>query len=89
MAVKIRLKRMGSKKRPCYRVVVADSRARRDGSVIDSIGTYMPLEANKVNINNELALEWLKKGAQPTDTAKNILSEAGVMKKFHDSKYSK
>ena len=89
MAVKIRLKRMGAKKRPCYRVVVADSRVKRDGSVIESIGTYMPLEAEKININKEAALNWLKKGAQPTDTAKNILSEAGVMKEFHDSKYSK
>ena len=89
MAVKIRLNRMGAKKRPCYRVVVADSRGKRDGDVIESIGTYMPLEAEKININKEAALEWLKKGAQPTDTAKNILSEAGVMKEFHDSKYSK
>lgn len=89
MAVKIRLKRLGSKKRPSYRVVVADSRSKRDGNVIELLGTYMPLEENKVSINNELALEWLKKGAQPTDTAKNVLSEAGVMKEFHNSKYNK
>ena len=56
MAVKIRLKRMGAKKRPYYRLVVADSRAKRDGNVIESIGTYMPLEAEKYNVNKESAL---------------------------------
>ena len=89
MAVKIRLKRMGAKKRPYYRVVVADSRAKRDGNVIESIGTYMPLEAEKFNINKEAALNWLGKGAQPTDTARNILSEVGVMEEFHNSKKNK
>mgnify|MGYP003289994948 CR=1 FL=1 len=89
MAVKIRLKRMGSKKRPYYRLVVADSRAKRDGNVIESIGTYMPLEAEKYNVNNDAALKWLKEGAQPTDTAKNILSEVGVMEQFHNSKKNK
>ena len=89
MAVKIRLRRMGAKKRPFYRLVVADSRAKRDGSVIESIGTYMPLEAEKFNVNKEAALDWLKKGAQPTDTAKNILSETGIMEEFHKSKINK
>jgi small subunit ribosomal protein S16 len=89
MAVKIRLKRMGAKKRPFYRLVVADSRAKRDGNVIESIGTYMPLEAEKYNVNKESALKWLKEGAQPTDTAKNILSEVGVMEEFHNSKKNK
>lgn len=89
MAVKIRLKRMGAKKRPYYRLVVADSRAKRDGNVIESIGTYMPLEAEKYNVNQEAALKWLKEGAQPTDTAKNILSEVGVMEQFHNSKSNK
>ena len=89
MAVKIRLRRMGAKKRPFYRLVVADSRAKRDGNVIESIGTYMPLEAEKFNINKESALTWLKKGAQPTDTARNILSEVGVMEQFHNSKKNK
>jgi small subunit ribosomal protein S16 len=89
MAVKIRLRRMGAKKRPFYRLVVADSRAKRDGSVIESIGTYMPLEAEKFNINKESALNWLKEGAQPTDTARNILSEVGVMEEFHKSKKNK
>lgn len=89
MAVKIRLKRMGAKKRPYYRLVVADSRAKRDGNVIESIGTYAPIEPNKYNVNTERALDWLKKGAQPTDTAKNILSEVGVMEQFHKSKNNK
>ena len=89
MAVKIRLKRMGAKKRPYYRLVVADSRAKRDGNVIESIGTYMPLEAEKFNINKDSALDWLKKGAQPTDTARNIWSEIGVMEEFHNSKNNK
>ena len=89
MAVKIRLKRMGATKRPYYRLVVADSRAKRDGNVIESIGTYMPLEAEKFNINKESALTWLEKGAQPTDTARNILSEVGVMEQFHNSKKNK
>lgn len=89
MAVKIRLKRMGAKKRPYYRLVVADSRAKRDGNVIESIGTYAPIEANKYNVDTEKALDWLKKGAQPTDTAKNILSEVGVMEQFHKSKNNK
>ena len=89
MAVKIRLKRMGAKKRTYYRLVVADSRAKRDGNIIESIGTYMPLEAEKYNINKESALNWLGKGAQPTDTARNILSEVGVMEEFHNSKKNK
>ena len=89
MAVKIRLKRMGATKRPYYRVVVADSRSKRDGNVIESIGTYMPLEAEKYNINKESALNWLGKGAQPTDTARNILSEVGIMEEFHNSKKNK
>ena len=58
-------------------------------NVIESIGTYMPLEAEKFNVNKEAALNWLGKGAQPTDTARNILSEVGVMEEFHNSKKSK
>ena len=86
MAVKLRLKRMGSRKKPFYRIVAADSREKRDGNFIELIGTYSTLEDNKANINEELALKWLKSGATPTDTVKNIFSEAGIMKKFHDSK---
>jgi small subunit ribosomal protein S16 len=79
---------MGATKRPYYRIVVADSRAKREGNFIESIGTYMPLEAEKINLNKEAALNWLAKGAQPTDTARNILSEVGVMEEFHNSKKS-
>lgn len=87
--VKIRLKRMGSKKRPFYRIVVADSHDRRDGSFIELIGTYNPLENSKIDINEELAMKWLKTGAMPTDTVKNLFSKAGIMEKFHNSKQSK
>ena len=90
MAVKMRLKRMGAKKAPFYRVVVADSRSPRDGKFIELIGTYNPLTTPaEIKINEELALEWLAKGAIPTDTVKNILSKAGIMTKYHDSKQGK
>lgn len=90
MAVKIRLKRMGSKKSPFYRVVVADSRSPRDGRFIETIGTYNPLlNPAEVSINEELALQWLTNGAQPSDTVRNLLSQQGIMKKFHESKFSK
>ena len=90
MAVKIRLKRMGSKKKPFYRVVVADSRSPRDGRFIETIGTYNPLlSPAEVSINEELALQWLANGAQPSDTVRNLLSQQGIMKKFHESKFSK
>ena len=87
MAVKMRLKRMGAKKAPFYRIVVADSRSPRDGKFIENIGTYNPLlKPAEVKINEELAIDWLKKGAIPTDTVKNLLSQAGIMKKFHETK---
>ena len=87
--VKLRLKRMGSKKRPFYRIVAADSRDRRDGSFIELVGTYSPLEDCKIDVNEEVALKWLRNGAMPTDTVKNLLSKAGVMEKFHNEKNSK
>ena len=90
MAVKMRLKRMGAKKAPFYRVVVADSRSPRDGKFIELIGTYNPLVTPaEIKINEELALEWLNNGAIPTDTVKNILSKAGIMEKYHNSKQGK
>ncbi len=90
MAVKIRLKRMGSKKSPFYRVVVADSRSPRDGRFIETVGTYNPLvEENQVTLKEDRVLAWLADGAQPSDTVRNILSKEGVLKKFHDSKFSK
>lgn len=87
MAVKIRLKRMGAKKKPFYRIVVADSRSPRDGRIIEQVGIYNPLTSPAtVDIKEDLALEWLKKGAQPSDTVRSLLSQAGIMKKFHESK---
>ena len=85
MAVKIRLKRMGAKKKPFYRVVAADSRSPRDGRFIENIGTYNPLNG-EINIKEEVAMKWLNNGAIPTDTAKNVLSKAGIMTKFHNEK---
>lgn len=90
MSVKIRLKRMGSKKRPFYRIVVADSRSPRDGRFIETVGTYNPLtEPESVTLKEENILNWLSNGAQPSDTVRNILSKNGVMKKFHDAKFAK
>lgn len=79
MAVKIRLKRMGAKKNPFYRVVVADSRYPRDGRFIEEIGTYNPMvEPAEVKIDAEKAQKWLKNGAQPTDTVKVLLKKTGI-----------
>ena len=90
MSVKIRLTRMGSKKKPYYRINVADSRSPRDGRFIETVGTYNPLVAeNQVTLKEERVMEWLNNGAQPSDTVHNILSKAGVMKKFHEQKFSK
>lgn len=90
MAVKIRLKRMGAKKAPFYRIVVADSRSPRDGKFIETVGTYNPLtNPAEIKVNEELTLKWLNNGAIPTDTVKNVLSKAGIMEKFHNSKQGK
>ncbi|WP_409292220.1 30S ribosomal protein S16 [Peribacillus sp. SCS-26] len=90
MAVKIRLKRMGAKKSPFYRIVVADSRAPRDGRSIETIGTYNPVtEPATININDELALKWLQDGAKPSDTVRNLFSKQGILEKFHNAKISK
>ena len=88
--VKIRLKRMGAKKSPFYRIVVADSRYPRDGRFIAQLGTYDPrVNPAKVTIDEEETLKWLNTGAQPSDTVKNILSNEGIIKKFAESKVSK
>ena len=80
MAVKIRLKRIGAKKNPFYRVVVADSRYPRDGRFIEEIGTYNPVvEPAQVNIDSEKAQKWIKNGAQPTDTVKSLLKKQGII----------
>ena len=90
MAVKIRLKRMGAKKTPFYRIVVADSRSPRDGRYIEIVGTYNPVaQPAKVDINEELALKWLQDGAKPSDTVRNLFSNQGIMEKFHNAKLSK
>ncbi len=82
MAVKIRLTRLGAKKAPFYRVVVADSRAPRDGKFIDIIGTYNPLtDPAEIKIDAEKAAKWLKNGATPTDTAKQLLVKSGIITK--------
>lgn len=87
MSVKIRLKRMGSKKSPFYRIVVADSRSPRDGRIIEKIGTYNPVtDPATLTIEEDLALKWLSNGAQPSDTVRNLLSSQGIMQKFHESK---
>ncbi|MEN9977374.1 MAG: ribosomal protein [Bacteroidota bacterium] len=80
MAVKMRLQRHGSKKRPFYFIVVADGRAPRDGKFIQKIGTYNPLTVPAtINLDREKSLDWLNKGAQPTDTVRRILSFKGVL----------
>jgi small subunit ribosomal protein S16 len=81
MAVKIRLKRMGAKKAPFYRVIVADERSPRDGKFIDEIGYYNPLrEPAEIKIDAEKAEKWLNNGAQPTETVKSILKKSGIVK---------
>ena len=78
--VKIRLRRMGAKKAPFYRIIVADSRSPRDGRRIEEIGVYNPLtEPATINVDVEKAQTWIKNGAQPTDTVRGLLKSAGVM----------
>lgn len=90
MAVKIRLMRMGAKKRPFYRVVVADSRSPRDGRFIENIGIYdSTKQPAVVDIDAPKALEWMQKGAQPTDTVRSLFSEVGIMKQYDELKNSK
>lgn len=85
--VKIRLRRTGAKKKPSYRVVIADSRAPRDGKFIEIIGHYNPMtDPATVVINEEQALHWLNQGAQPTTTVTRLLTKVGIMDKFKTSK---
>lgn len=80
MAVKIRLKRIGMKKNPHYRVVVADERSPRDGRFIEEIGTYDPMkQPAEIKINNEKAVKWMQNGAQPTDTVRILLKKSGAI----------
>ena len=90
MAVKLRLKRMGSKQKPFYRIVAADARSPRDGRFIETVATYNPLKnPTEIKVDEEKALTWLNNGAQPTDTVRSILTESGIMKKYADSKTKK
>ncbi len=87
MSVKIRLRRMGTKKVAFYRVVVADERTSRDGRFLESLGTYDPaLESGGLKIDAEKAVRWLQKGAQPTDTVRSLLRGAGVMRQYAESR---
>ena len=87
MAVKLRLLRMGAKRKPFYRIVAADARVKRDGSFLENVGTYNPVKTPaEITVNEERALYWLGQGAIPTDTVRNILSKQGIMKKFAESK---
>ena len=82
MAVKIRLRRIGAKKKPIYRVVIADSRSPRDGRFIETVGHYNPLvNPPQISVDEERVQQWLKWGAQPTDTVKSLLARAGVWQK--------
>lgn len=90
MAVKLRLKRMGKKGKPFYRIVAADSRSPRDGRIIETVGTYNPTtNPAEIKVDAELAMKWLRDGAQPSDTVRNILSGEGIMKRLHEEKNAK
>lgn len=90
MSVKIRMRRMGSKRKPFYRIVVADSRMPRDGRFIEEVGYYNPLtNPDEVKLEEDKIFEWLEKGAQPSDTVRSLLSKAGLMTRYHDVKYGK
>lgn len=87
--VKLRLKRMGKKGHPFYRIVAADSRSPRDGRIIEELGTYNPVaraDQPKVTLDDEKVMKWLNNGAKPSDTVRSILSKEGLMKKYHESK---
>lgn len=87
MAVKIRLQRHGRKKRPFYRIVAADCRSARNGAFIERLGHYNPLtDPAEIIVHPDKILKWLRNGAQPTDTARNLLSKVGIWKRFHDEK---
>lgn len=84
------MRRMGSKRKPFYRIVVADSRMPRDGRFIEEVGYYNPLtNPDEVKLEEDKIFEWLEKGAQPSDTVRSLLSKAGLMTRYHDAKYGK
>lgn len=87
MSVKIRLKRVGKKKAPSYRVVVADARSPRDGRIIEKIGWYNPLvEPSAIHIDEAKAISWMHKGAQPTDSVASLLKRVGILERFEQSR---
>ena len=87
MAVKLRLKRMGSKQKPFYRIVAADSRSPRDGRFIETVGTYNPIvKENNVTVDEEKVAKWISNGAQPTDTVKSLLTKNGIWSKIKNNK---
>ena len=87
MAVKLRLKRMGAKQKPFYRIIVADSRSPRDGRFIETVGTYDPIKkADNITVKEDRVAYWLDNGAQPTDTVKSLLSKTGVWANYKNSK---
>ena len=91
MAVKLRLKRMGAKQRPFYRIIVADSRSPRDGRFIETVGTYNPIlkDDNNITVKEDRITYWLDNGAQPTDTVKSLLSKSGIWATYKNSKVKK
>lgn len=86
--VKLRLKRIGKKQAPFYRIVAADSRVNRDGKYIELVGTFDPLK-DEVKIDKALVIKWLENGAQPTDTVRDLFSQTGVMKEYHELRREK
>lgn len=90
MAVRIRLKRVGKKKQPSYRIVVVEAASKRDGKTIDEIGHFNPLsEPEEIQLDIGAALECLRRGAQPTPAARRLLSRMGVMKSFHEERFGR
>lgn len=89
MSTKIRLKRMGAKKNPFYRIVVANSRSPRDGGFIEELGHYNPIDDRMLKVDEERTLNWLQNGAQPSDTVKSLLKKSGVWEKFTELKRQK
>jgi len=88
--VRLRLRRMGAKNQPFYRIVAVDSRWKRDGKYIEALGYYDPkTDPYTLQLDEEKAMKWLKVGAQPSDTVRALFRKAGVLKKFHEFKYVK
>lgn len=86
MSVKIRLQRVGKKKKPFYRIVAVDSRKKRDGEVIENLGQYQPISGDiQFKVDETKLIKWLKRGAQPTETIESLLKKTGVWQKFKDA----